>query len=154
MFTQMISHPESQIHLADSFLFISVIIKLILFDCHKVIHYQDPPLFYDLWKSVLRYHSCRLVLWVCLIHLSVYVYWIRMAQNRLVNYRHLLSKRGMCCQVLQHEVGLVLRGEKAEPGVELHGRRLCHVLLECLSSPCPSSESSSVMGIFTLTSRI
>lgn len=37
-----------------------------------------------------------------------------MAQNRLVNYRHLLSKRGVRCQVLQHEVGSLLRGEKVE----------------------------------------
>ena len=56
-----------------------------------------------------------------------------MAQNRLVNYRHLLSKRGVCCQVLQHEVGSALRGGKVEPGVELHGRMLCHVLLDRLS---------------------
>lgn len=89
-----------------------------------------------------------------LIHLSVYVCWIRVAQNRLVNYRHLLSKRGVCCQVLQHEVGLVLRGEKEEQGVELHGQMPCHVLLDCLSPPCPSSESSSVMGIFAHTSQI
>lgn len=77
-----------------------------------------------------------------------------MAQDRLVNYRHLLSKRGVCCQVLQHEVNLVLRGEKEEPGVKLHGRMLCHVLLDCLSSPCPSSESSWLMEIFTKTSQI
>lgn len=77
-----------------------------------------------------------------------------MAQNRLVNYRHLLSKRGVCCQVLQHEVGEVLRGEKVEPGVELHGRMLCHVLLGCPSSYCLSSESSSVMGILTHTSQV
>lgn len=77
-----------------------------------------------------------------------------MAQNRLVNYRHLLSKRGVCCQVLKHEVGSVLRGEKVEPGEELHGRMLCHVLLGCLSSHCPSSESGSAMGILTHTSRV
>lgn len=76
-----------------------------------------------------------------------------MAQNRLVNYRHLLSKCGVCCQVLQHEVGLVRRGEKVEPGVELHGRMLCHVLLDCLSSPCPSSESGSAVGILAHTLR-
>ena len=52
-----------------------------------------------------------------------------MAQDRLVNYRHLLSKHGVCCQVLQHEVSLVQRGEKAERGVELHGQMVCHVLL-------------------------
>lgn len=72
-----------------------------------------------------------------------------MAQNRLVNYRHLLYKRGVCGQVLQHEVGLVLRGEKVEPGVELHGQMLCHVLLGSLSSHCPNSESDSVMRFFT-----
>lgn len=39
-----------------------------------------------------------------------------MAQDGLVNYRHMLSKRGVCCQVLQHEVGLVLSAER-EGGV-------------------------------------
>lgn len=49
---------------------------------------------------------------MCLIHFGVYVHWIRAAQDRLVNYRHLQSKRGLCCQVLRHEAGLLLRGEK------------------------------------------
>lgn len=82
------------------------------------------PLCYDLRKYVP--HLCTRVR---LIHLSVYVCWIRMAQDRLVNYRHLLSKRGVRCQVLQHEVGSVLRAEKAEQGAELHGQMLCHVFL-------------------------
>lgn len=51
-----------------------------------------------------------------------------MAQDRLVNYRHLQSKRGMCCQVLRHEVGLSLRGGKAGRDLELHEQMLCHVL--------------------------
>lgn len=93
--------------------------------------------------------SCRLVLRVCLIHLSVYVCWIRMAQNSLVNYRHLLSKRGVCCQVLQHEVSLMPRDEKAGRGVELHGQMLCHVLLDCVSS----HRLSSVIRMFTHASQ-
>lgn len=72
---------------------------------------------------------------VGLIHLCVYVYWIRMAQDRLVNYRHLLSKRAVCCQVLQHEVGPLQREGKAEQGVKLHGQMVCHMLLGPLFFP-------------------
>lgn len=104
-----------------------------------------------IWGNMFQDFTAADFLWVRLIHLSVYVCWIRMAQNRLVNYRHLLSKCGVCCQVLQHEVGLVRRGEKVEPGVKLHGRMLCHVLLDCLSSPCPRSENGSVVGILAHT---
>lgn len=82
-----------------------------------MIHYQELPLFYVLWKCVQDITTADLFC-VCVVSISLCI-WIRMAQNRLVNYRHLLSKRGVCCQVLQHEVGEVLRGEKVEPGVEL-----------------------------------
>lgn len=50
---------------------------------------------------------------------------IRTAQDRLVNYRHLLSKRAACAQVLPHEVRL-------REGVEVPGPMFCHVLLQFL----------------------
>lgn len=71
------------------------------------------------------FHTGGLVLWARLIHLSVYVCWIRKAQNRLVNYRHLLSKRGVRCQVLQHEAGSPWSGRIAWTNA-LSGLSLCH----------------------------
>lgn len=57
-----------------------------------------------------------------------------MAQNRLVNYRHLLSKRGVRCQVLQHEVSLVLRGRRggARWGIAWTNARPCASRLSLL----------------------
>lgn len=40
--------------------------------------------------------SCRRVHGVCQLALGVYARWISVAQDRLVNYRHLLSKCGVC----------------------------------------------------------
>lgn len=53
--------------------------------------------FNDLWICIMRYHS----VWVCLIHLTVYVCWIRMAQDRLGNYRHLQSKCVVRCWAMR-----------------------------------------------------
>ncbi len=124
----------------------------------KRIHSQDPLSLDDLWKYAVGLYSCRLVLWVRPIHLGVYVRWIRMAQNRLVNYRHLLSKRGVCCQVLRHEVNLLLRGEKRWSKMwkfAWTNALPCALRLSVRpsSSACPSFESSSAVRTFTLTSH-
>ena len=61
-----------------------------------------------------------------------------MAQDRLVNYRHLLSKRGVCCQVLRHEGRLwAPRGRKggARRGAAGTNAWPCALRLSFLSRP-------------------